>query len=199
MNDADRNNRTFFPKLVPSKASCWEISLCFALNCFAHTFVRRFIHVIVPEGEAKCDLFAAIVFLRCPNFALTLMPAMTLHRRAGPAEYQGLMNALKRKVEEGNQDIKEHAQAGVDNIQKELKEHKQGLNQEMQALKKETQALVREEMQALKQELQGQSGQLAEIMQILRSMPSAWFRNFNRMPLYACYDTPFWVHCFICK
>jgi hypothetical protein len=65
--------------------------------------------------------------------------------RAGPSEYQGLMNALKRKMDDGNQ----------------------LLNQEMQALKQETQAL-RKETQALKQELQGQ---LAEVIKMLRSKP----------------------------
>ena len=75
--------------------------------------------------------------------------------RAGPSEYQGLMNTLKRKMDDGNHDIKEHTQTGVNNIQKELKEHKQALNREMQALKQELQA------------------QLAEVIQILRSKPSA--------------------------
>jgi hypothetical protein len=104
---------------------------------FVYPFARRFLHVIVPEGEAKCYFISQILF----HVALILMAAC----RAGPSEYQGLMNALKRKMDDGNQ----------------------LLNQEMQALKQETQAL-RKETQAVKQELQGQ---LAEVIKMLRSKP----------------------------
>ena len=107
--------------------------------------------------------------------------------RAGPSEYQGLMNALKRKMDDGNQLLNQEMQAHKQETQALRKETKkiddgnQLLNQEMQALKQETQALrketqaltqetqaLRNETQALKQEL---SGQLAEVIEMLRSKP----------------------------
>ena len=100
--------------------------------------------------------------------------------RAGPSEYQGLMNALKRKMDDGNQLLNQEMQAHKQETQalrkqtKKIDDGNQLLNQELQALKQETQALRKEtqaltqETQALKQELQGQ---LAEVIEMLRSKP----------------------------
>ena len=65
------------------------------------------------------------------------------------------MNALKRKMDEGTSET----QDSISQMKKEFHVQLADTQKEMQ-----------KEMQALKQELQGQ---LAEIMQILRSRPSA--------------------------
>ena len=69
------------------------------------------------------------------------------------------MNALKRKMDEGTSETQ-------DSISQMKKEFHEQLADKISDAQKEMQ----KEMQALKQELQGQ---LAEIMQILRSRPSA--------------------------
>jgi uncharacterized protein YydD (DUF2326 family) len=79
------------------------------------------------------------------------------------------MNALKRKMDEGTSETQDSI-AQMRNAKKEFhvqlaetqKDIQKDMQKEMQALKQET--------QAFKQELQGQ---LAEIMQFLRSRPSA--------------------------
>ena len=68
------------------------------------------------------------------------------------------MNALKRKMDEGTSET----QYSIAQMKKEFHVQLAETQKEMQALKQET--------QAFKQELQGQ---LAEIMQFLRSRPSA--------------------------
>ncbi len=60
MNDTDKSNCTFFPKLVPPEASRGVTSYSFALVTI---FARRFLHLIVPEGETRYQLFAANAFL----------------------------------------------------------------------------------------------------------------------------------------
>ena len=57
MNDADKNNRKFFPKSVPS-----FFVLAAPFFCAAHAFASRFLHVIVPVGESRCSL---LILRRC--------------------------------------------------------------------------------------------------------------------------------------
>jgi hypothetical protein len=78
------------------------------------------------------------------------------------------MNALKRKVDDGTHEtqvsiakMKTDFQSQIADMQKKTEIGNAAIKAEMQALKQET--------QALKHELQGQ---LAEMMQILRSRPS---------------------------
>ena len=69
------------------------------------------------------------------------------------------MNALKRKMDQGTSET-----------QDSIAQMKKEFQVQLADAQKETQKETQKEMQALKQELQGQ---LAEIMQILRSRPSA--------------------------
>ena len=89
-----------------------------------------------------------------------------MHCRAGPSEYQGLMNALKRKMDEGTSETQDSIAQMKKEFHVQLAETQKDIQKDMQ---KEMQAL-KQETQAFKQELQGQ---LAEIMQFLRSRPSA--------------------------
>ncbi len=156
MHEADKSNRTFFPKSVLS------ISQRFALFTLSRA---DFSTSLFQRAKPSATSFLQILFY----VALLLMAAC----RAGPSEYQGPMNALKRKMDDGNQLLNQEMQAHKQETQALRKETKkmddgnQLLNQEMQALKQETQAL-RKETQALKQELQGQ---LAEVIEMLRSKP----------------------------
>ena len=76
------------------------------------------------------------------------------------------MNALKRKMDEGTSETKD----GIAKTQDSISQMKKEFQVQLADAQKETQKEMQKEMQALKQELQGQ---LAEIMQILRSRPSA--------------------------
>ena len=99
----------------------------------------------------------------------TLRLCSQLRCRAGPSEYQGLMNALKRKMDEGTSETQDSIAKTQDSISQMKQEFQVQLADAQKETQKEMQAL-KQETQALKQELQGQ---LAEIMQILRSRPSA--------------------------
>ena len=114
----------------------------------------------------------------------TLRLCSRLRCRAGPSEYQGLMNALKRKMDEGTSETKDGIAKTQDSISQMKKETQDSIAQmkkefhvqladKISDAQKETQKEMQKEMQALKQELQVSQGQLAEIMQILRSRPSA--------------------------
>lgn len=142
MSEADKINRTFFPKSVPPDASRCMISYSFALvtRCFRAQISPR--HCARGRGQ--------VLLLLC-KCLFTLRLCSRLRCRAGPSEYQGLMNALKRKMDEGTSET----QDSIAQMKKEFAD---------------TQKETQKEMQALKQELQGQ---LAEIMQLLRSRPSA--------------------------
>jgi F0F1-type ATP synthase membrane subunit b/b' len=90
------------------------------------------------------------------------------------------MNALKRKMDEGTSETRDSiaqmkketqdsiakTQDSIAKTQDSISQMKKEFHVQLADAQKETQR----EMQALKQELQGQ---LAEIMQILRSRPSA--------------------------
>jgi len=109
-----------------------------------HTFFPKFLHVIVPEGEAK----------------------------AGPSEYQGLMNALKRKMDEGTsetQDSIAKTQDSISQMKKETQDSIAKTQDSISQMKKEFQVQLAD----AQKEMQKLQGQLAEIMQILRSRPSA--------------------------
>jgi hypothetical protein len=172
MSDADKRNRAFFPKLVPPAASACASSRRCALITFwpAGFFTSSF------QRARPSDFHVLLI--------LFLLCAHAVGCRAGRAEYQGLLNTLKRKMDENTRDtqsgidklqnelnndfkqqllvIKQETLASVDKLQKELKQETTGLKQEALALKHET--------LALKFELQGH---IAEILQILRARPLA--------------------------
>ena len=168
MSEADKSNHTFFPKSVPPEASRCVIPYSFALvtHCFRAQISPR--HCARGRGQ--------VLLLLC-KCIFTLRLCSQLRCRAGPSEYQGLMNALKRKMDEGTSETQDSIAKTQDSISQMKKETQDSIAQ----MKKEfheqladkisdAQKEMPKEMQALKQELQGQ---LAEIMQILRSRPSA--------------------------
>jgi len=160
MSEADKSNHTFFPKSVPPEASRCVIPYSFALvtHCFRAQISPR--HCARGRGQ--------VLLLLC-KCIFTLRLCSQLRCRAGPSEYQGLMNALKRKMDEGTSETKDGIAKTQDSIAKtqdSIAQMKKEFHVQLSDAQKETQ----KEMQALKQELQGQ---LAEIMQILRSRPSA--------------------------
>jgi len=142
MSEADKSNHTFFPKSVPPEASRCVIPYSFALvtHCFRAQISPR--HCARGRGQ--------VLLLLC-KCIFTLRLCSQLRCRAGPSEYQGLMNALKRKMDEGTSET-----------QDSISQMKQEFQVQLADAQKETQ----KEMQKLQ-------GQLAEIMQILRSRPSA--------------------------
>ena len=95
----------------------------------------------------------------------TLRLCSQLRCRAGPSEYQGLMNALKRKMDEGTSETQDSIAKTQDSIAKTQDSISQ-MKQEFQVQLADAQKETQKEMQKLQ-------GQLAEIMQILRSRPSA--------------------------
>ena len=56
MSDAEKNKSEFFPRSVALGVSP-PVRFCNAL--LFSPIASRFLHVIVPEGEAKCSSFAA--------------------------------------------------------------------------------------------------------------------------------------------
>ena len=175
MSEADKSNHTFFPKSVPPEASRCVIPYSFALvtHCFRAQISPR--HCARGRGQ--------VLLLLC-KCIFTLRLCSQLRCRAGPSEYQGLMNALKRKMDEGTSEtqdsiaktqdsisqMKKETQDSIAKTQDSISQMKQEFQVQLADAQKETQKEMQKEMQALKQELQGQ---LAEIMQILRSRPSA--------------------------
>ena len=149
MSEADKINRTFFPKSVPPEASRCVIPYSFALvtHCFRAQISPR--HCARGRGQ--------VLLLLC-KCIFTLRLCSQLRCRAGPSEYQGLMNALKRKMDEGTSET----QDSIAKTQDSISQMKQEFQVQLADAQKETQ----KEMQKLQ-------GQLAEIMQILRSRPSA--------------------------
>ena len=171
MSEADKSNHTFFPKSVPPEASRCVIPYSFALvtHCFRAQISPR--HCARGRGQ--------VLLLLC-KCIFTLRLCSQLRCRAGPSEYQGLMNALKRKMDEGTSETQDSIAKTQDSISQMKKETQDSIaktqdsisqmKQEFQVQLADAQKETQKEMQALKQELQGQ---LAEIMQILRSRPSA--------------------------
>ena len=153
MSEADKSNHTFFPKSVPPEASRCVIPYSFALvtHCFRAQISPR--HCARGRGQ--------VLLLLC-KCIFTLRLCSQLRCRAGPSEYQGLMNALKRKMDEGTSETKDSISQMKKETQDSIAQMKKEFHVQLSDAQKET--------QALKQELQGQ---LAEIMQILRSRPSA--------------------------
>ena len=149
MSEADKSNHTFFPKSVPPEASRCVIPYSFALvtHCFRAQISPR--HCARGRGQ--------VLLLLC-KCIFTLRLCSQLRCRAGPSEYQGLMNALKRKMDEGTSET----QDSIAKTQDSISQMKQEFQVQLADAQKETQ----KEMQKLQ-------GQLAEIMQILRSRPSA--------------------------
>ena len=76
------------------------------------------------------------------------------------SEYQGLMNALKRKIDDGSRDTNSE----INELRKEMKQETLELKQELKELL--TKLTADHEKQV--QELQGQ---VAEMLQIIRSRP----------------------------
>ena len=142
MSEADKSNHTFFPKSVPPEASRCVIPYSFALvtHCFRAQISPR--HCARGRGQ--------VLLLLC-KCIFTLRLCSQLRCRAGPSEYQGLMNALKRKMDEGTSETQDS----------------------ISQMKKEFQVQLADAQKETQKEMQKLQGQLAEIMQILRSRPSA--------------------------
>ena len=171
MSEADKSNHTFFPKSVPPEASRCVIPYSFALvtHCFRAQISPR--HCARGRGQ--------VLLLLC-KCIFTLRLCSQLRCRAGPSEYQGLMNALKRKMDEGTSEtqdsiaktqdsisqMKKETQDSIAKTQDSISQMKQEFQVQLADAQKETQKEMQKEMQKLQ-------GQLAEIMQILRSRPSA--------------------------
>jgi hypothetical protein len=86
------------------------------------------------------------------------------------------MNALKRKMDEGTSETQDSIAKTRDSItktQESIAQMKKEFHVQLADTQKETQKEIQKEMHALKQETQALQGQLAEIMQLLRSRPSA--------------------------
>ena len=182
MSEADKINRTFFPKSVPPEALCCAMSYSFALvtRCFRAQISAR--HCARGRGQVLLLLCKCLFMLRLCS---------RLRCRAGPSEYQGLMNALKRKMDEGTSEtqdsiaqMKKETQDSIsktqdsisktqDSIAQMKKEFHAQLADTQKETQKEIQKEIQKEMQELKLETQALQGQLAEIMQLLRSRPSA--------------------------
>ena len=160
MSEADKSNHTFFPKSVPPEASRCVIPYSFALvtHCFRAQISPR--HCARGRGQ--------VLLLLC-KCIFTLRLCSRLRCRAGPSEYQGLMNALKRKMDEGTSETQDSIAKTQDSIAKtqdSISQMKKEFQVQLADAQKETQKEMQKEMQKLQ-------GQLAEIMQILRSRPSA--------------------------
>ena len=83
------------------------------------------------------------------------------------------MNALKRKMDEGTSETQDSITKTQDSIAQMKKEVHMQLADTQKETQKEIQKEMQKEMQELKLETQALQGQLAEIMQLLRSRPSA--------------------------
>jgi len=156
MSEADKSNHTFFPKSVPPEASRCVIPYSFALvtHCFRAQISPR--HCARGRGQ--------VLLLLC-KCIFTLRLCSQLRCRAGPSEYQGLMNALKRKMDEGTSETQDSIAKTQDSISQMKKETQDSISQ----MKQEFQVQLAD----AQKEMQKLQGQLAEIMQILRSRPSA--------------------------
>jgi hypothetical protein len=55
MSHSDKNNSIYFPKYAPRR-------LCTLTLCFAYSFASIFLHVIVPNGEARCPFLQKCCF-----------------------------------------------------------------------------------------------------------------------------------------
>ena len=177
MSEADKSNHTFFPKSVPPEASRCVIPYSFALvtHCFRAQISPR--HCARGRGQ--------VLLLLC-KCIFTLRLCSQLRCRAGPSEYQGLMNALKRKMDEGTSETQDSIAKTQDSIAK-TQDSIAKTQDSISQMKKETQdsiAKTQDSISQMKQEFQVQladaqkemqklQGQLAEITQILRSRPSA--------------------------
>ena len=98
MREADKSNQTFFPKSVPPGASRCVIPYSFTL--FIHCFRAQ----ISPRHCARGRGQVLLLLCKC---IFTLRLCSLLRCRAGPSEYQGLMNALKRKMDEGTSETQD--------------------------------------------------------------------------------------------
>ena len=142
MTSSEKENPAFFPKSVAFFEShhgiffacsplCEQISSC---HCSSWRIQVRF---------ARCA--KRRVFNRC-----ALTPMCRAHHGS---EYSGLMNEIKRKIQESTHDT-------TQNIDKLHREIQQKHEQDVAALASEIQILKRE-----------MNSQLAEILQVLRSKP----------------------------
>jgi hypothetical protein len=68
MSEEDRKNREFFPKY--SLRLLINVAFSYYLS-----HANRFLHVVVPKGEAKCGLFASSHPCICIYSMLTLAAA----------------------------------------------------------------------------------------------------------------------------
>ena len=83
------------------------------------------------------------------------------------------MNALKRKMDEGTSETQDSNAQMKKETQDSIAQMKKEFHAQLADTQKETQKEIQKEMQGLKLETQALQGQLAEIMQLLRSRPSA--------------------------
>jgi hypothetical protein len=167
MSEADKSNHTFFPKSVPPEASRCVIPYSFALvtHCFRAQISPR--HCARGRGQ--------VLLLLC-KCIFTLRLCSQLRCRAGPSEYQGLMNALKRKMDEGTsetQDSIAKTQDSISQMKKETQDSIAKTQDSISQMKQEFQVQLADAQKETQKEMQKLQGQLAEIMQILRSRPSA--------------------------
>jgi len=163
MSEADKSNHTFFPKSVPPEASRCVIPYSFALvtHCFRAQISPR--HCARGRGQ--------VLLLLC-KCIFTLRLCSQLRCRAGPSEYQGLMNALKRKMDEGTSETQDSIAKTQDSISQMKKETQDSIAKTQDSISQMKQEFQVQLADAQK-EMQKLQGQLAEIMQILRSRPSA--------------------------
>ena len=163
MSEADKSNHTFFPKSVPPEASRCVIPYSFALvtHCFRAQISPR--HCARGRGQ--------VLLLLC-KCIFTLRLCSQLRCRAGPSEYQGLMNALKRKMDEGTSETQDSIAKTQDSIAK-TQDSIAKTQDSISQMKQEFQVQLADAQKETQKEMQKLQGQLAEIMQILRSRPSA--------------------------
>ena len=142
-------------------------------NATARTFQSQCRH-LPPAAQRRDDLLRSpshadmftSLFQRAKSssFSCAISAAFTSHHdgccRDGPSEYQGLMNALKRKIDDGSRDTNSE----INELRKEMKQETLELKQELKELL--TKLTADHEKQV--QELQGQ---VAEMLQIIRSRP----------------------------
>ena len=85
--------------------------------------------------------------------------AQVFEHRAGPSEYQGLMHALKSKIDDSTEALKEQFS--------KVRADSQNHQREMEALKEQLSKVSA----GSEEQIQAFQSQFAEVLQILRSKP----------------------------
>ena len=117
MSESERKNTTFFPKFVSRPGSLFLLLFDF-LTCVQVSSCSR------SKGRGQVRLIRSSSIITCADF---------IYCRAGPDEYSGLMNAVKR-----------HVDSSVQKLETKSSENHAALKTEFDSLKKQNAQLVKQ-------------------------------------------------------